>query len=78
MKRTTIFLDEPLHRRLQQVGRSEGRSFAAVVRDAMTAYLERRETSEPGRLPSIAGMFASGAQDTSERMRDFGPPELHA
>lgn len=73
MKRTTIFIDESLLRRLQQVGRSEGRSFASVFRDAAVAYLEQREAPRPGRLPSIAGMYSSGYQDTSERMEELAP-----
>ena len=39
MKRTTIFLDEPLLRQARQLAQSEGKSFAALVREAVAAYV---------------------------------------
>ena len=69
MHRTTIFLDQPLLRRLRAAAQREGRSVAALVRDALTAYLEG---GRPGtRLPSITGQFAGGRSDTSERLNDL-------
>lgn len=75
MRRTTIFLDEGLLRKAQQYARSEGKSFAAIVREAVTAYIavgHRRR-----RLPSIAGRFASGHADTSERVDELLWSEPH-
>ncbi|MDX2192310.1 MAG: hypothetical protein NW201_03080 [Gemmatimonadales bacterium] len=72
MKRTSFFLDEHLLRDAQALAEREGKSFAWVVREAMVAYLNQRQRpSEPGRLPSIAGQFASGASDTSERVDEL-------
>jgi plasmid stability protein len=69
MRRTTIFLDEPLLRRLRAAAEREGRSFAALVRDALTAYLDGPRAGR--RLPSIAGRFAGGRPDTSERLNEL-------
>jgi hypothetical protein len=64
MHRTTVFLDQGLLRRARQFARREGKSFAAVVREALAAYIAERRTSAAG-PPSIAGRFASGRSDTS-------------
>ena len=70
MKRTTIFLDEPLERRLKQKARREGKSFAQCVREAVTAYLAPLGEKRP--LPSITGMFSGEPpHDTSERVDEI-------
>ncbi len=70
MKRTTIFLDEVLERRLKQRARAEGKSFAQVVREAVAAYVAfPRAGKRP--LPSIAGKYSSGHSDTSERFEEL-------
>jgi len=70
MKRTTIFLDEMLLRRVKRAARAEGRSFAAVVREALTQYVAQG-APRGGRLPSIAGAFDSGFTDTAERAEEL-------
>lgn len=70
MKRTTVFLDEALLKRLKQVSRSEGKSFAAVVREAVAQYVASRGLKR-GKLPSIAGMGNSGRSDISSHVDDF-------
>lgn len=69
MHRTTIFLDQPLLRRLRAAAQREGRSVAALVRDALTAYLEGGRPAN--RLPSVTGQFAGGRSDTSDRLNDL-------
>ena len=69
MKRTTVFLDEPMVRRLKQKARSEGKSFAQCVREAVAAYVAPPTGARP--LPSITGMFSSGYTDTSERVDEI-------
>jgi hypothetical protein len=64
MKRTTIFLDPKVERELKRMATRRGVTFAAVVREAMAAYLV---TPAAGKVPSIAGRFSSGRTDTSER-----------
>ena len=70
MKRTTIFLDESLERRLKQHARREGKSFAQCVREAVAAYVAPK-APQRGRLPSITGMGDSGRSDISSHIDDF-------
>jgi len=70
MKRTTVFLDESLIRRAMQKARSEKRSFAALVREAVAEYVARRPTGHRP-LPSITGIADSGETDISERVDEF-------
>ncbi len=69
MKRTTIFLDESLERRLKQKARAEGKSFAQCVREAVSAYVA--EPKGPRPLPSFVGMFDSGYTDSSVRVDEI-------
>ena len=70
MKRTTVFLDEALLRMAMQKAQSEGRSFAALVRDALAAYVTPLpEGHRP--LPSFTGIADSGETDISERVDEF-------
>lgn len=69
MRRTSLFLDEDLTALLQKAARKRGVSFATVVREALAAYVAG--TAGGTRLPSIAGQFASGSSDTSERVDEL-------
>jgi predicted transcriptional regulator len=76
MKRTSLFIDDQLIKRLQKLARARGVSFATVVREALAQYL-----AEPGqatRLPAIAGRFSSGVSDTSERVDELLWSDPHA
>jgi predicted transcriptional regulator len=69
MKRTTIFVPEALERDLQLYARREGKPTAAVVREALAAYMaQRRPAAE---LPSFAAAFDSGFTDTAERHEEM-------
>ena len=76
MKRTTIFLDPALLRRARQFAQREGKSFAAVVREALAAYIGGGRRSRAS-VPSITGRFASGRSDTSERVDELLWQEPH-
>lgn len=69
MKRTSLFLDDKLLRRLQRAAAREGVSVASLVREAVARYLAEPATS--GTLPSVAGRFSSGMSDTSSRTDDL-------
>ncbi len=43
MRRTQIYLDEPLHRRILRTARAERRTAAALIREATARYLDERE-----------------------------------
>lgn len=69
MRRTSLFLDDQLIKQMQKLARTRGVSFATVVREALAEYVVRPPRS--GALPSIAGKFASGETDTSERVDEL-------
>ena len=69
MRRTSLFLDEQTIKRMQKLARSRGVSFATVVREALAQYVADAETGPA--VPSIAGRFASGKADTSERVDEL-------
>ena len=76
MKRTTVFLDDKLQQRLQKLAGRRGASFAQLVREALAQYVARPAGSAS--LPSVAGKFASGATDTSERVDELLWKDPHA
>lgn len=65
-----MFLDEALLRRAMRKARSEGRSFAALVREAVAAYVAGAPKGKRP-LPSFTGMYDSGETDTSERVDEL-------
>ena len=69
MKRTTVFLDDQLLRRLRRAAHKKGVSAATLVREALSQYLAQAATG--GGVPSIAGRFASGTGDTSSRVDEL-------
>jgi hypothetical protein len=69
MKRTTIFVPEGLERDLQLYARRAGKPTAAVVREALAAYIAQRRPAST--LPSFTGAFDSGHTDTAERHDDI-------
>jgi hypothetical protein len=66
MKRTTLYLDPELEVLLKLEVRRQKRPMAAIVREAVQAYVTR----EPRRAPPGAGAWASGHADTAERAED--------
>jgi hypothetical protein len=69
MKRTTIFVPEGLERDLQLYARRVGKPTAAVVREALAAYVaQKRPATE---MPSFAAAFDSGFTDTAERHEEI-------
>jgi predicted transcriptional regulator len=70
MKRTTVFLDETLERDLQAIARQEKRPVAALVREALAAYVANREPATAPAL-SFVGAGASGRSDIAERHEDL-------
>jgi len=75
MKRTTIFIEEALERRLQQFARRQDRSVASVVREALTSHLDSKVA--PFELPPT---FDSGRSDIATRFEEllFQDFDVHA
>ena len=69
MKRTTVFADEDVLRKLREIARRENRSFAEVTRKALTEYVSRRRTKR-SRL-SLVGVGRSGRKDVAERSEEL-------
>jgi len=76
MRRTSLFLDEQLIKRMQKLAHTRGVSFATVVREALAQYAADVEPASG--VPSIAGRFASGHTDTSERVDELLWHDPHA
>jgi predicted transcriptional regulator len=70
MRRTTIFIEDALLKRIRQMARREGKSFAAVVRESLVAYASGQQRQGAG-LPRLAGRFSSGRADTAERVDEL-------
>lgn len=71
--KTTVYLDAPAYRRLQQLARQERRPAAELVREAVAEYVRRRA---PARRPRSIGVARSGRRDLGQRaeqlLRGFG------
>lgn len=65
-KRTQVYFPEKLYRDVQKRAKTESKSVAAVVREAVQKYLAKNEI-DPARDPFInaAGFIESGATDMS-------------
>ncbi len=70
MRRTTVFLEEELVKKARRYAAKRQTSFAQVVREALLQYVNE-EGSVKRKLPSLAGQFASGHSDTSERVDEL-------
>ena len=66
MKRTTLYLEPDLEVRLKLVAMSHKKPMAAIIREALRAYLDQR----PKNLPPGQGEFDSGFTDTAERTKE--------
>ena len=69
MKRTTIFMPEELERDLYVYAKRSGRPAAAIVREAIAAYIVAGPHAQT--LPTFVGAFDSGHADTAERHDDL-------
>ncbi len=69
MKRTTIFIEEPMERDLTALAEQEGRPKAALVREALGEYLARQQRG--GRRLGFAAIGGSGRGDTAERHEEL-------
>ncbi|MGH2727860.1 MAG: CopG family transcriptional regulator [Actinomycetota bacterium] len=64
MERTQIYLEEELKEGLRSLAEREGRSLAAVVRDAAAEYLSRHaDGDETDPLLALIGIGRSASED---------------
>ena len=69
MKRTTVFADEDLLRKLREIAKRENITVAEVTRKALTEYVSRRRAKR-SRL-SLVGVGRSGRKDIAERSEEL-------
>lgn len=62
--KTTVYLPDGAYRRLKALAESEGRSAAALIREAVMEYAARRAGSS---RPRSVGLLRTGQPDLSER-----------
>jgi hypothetical protein len=67
MPRTTLDLETGMLLRVREAAKAEGRSQAALIREAIAVYLEQRERPKPKGV----GVYASGRSDLSERTEEL-------
>jgi hypothetical protein len=68
MRRTTVYLDDHTHERLQRLAEASGRTQAAVIREAIAVYSSTRGSR---RVPRSIGLGTSGRADLSERAEEL-------
>jgi predicted transcriptional regulator len=68
MHKTTLYLDEALYVRLMRLAEERGETQAAVVREALHAYLTARA---PKKQPRSIGLGRSGRGDLSEKSEEL-------
>ncbi len=67
MKRTTVYLEEATDLKLSQIAKQRGTSKAELIRQALTALIEReRQGAADEAAPSWLGAGASGRADARE------------
>ena len=66
MHKTTIYLDEPVYRKIRQLARASGRTQAMIIREALAAY-----TGSGRRMPSSIGAGRSADSELSERSEEL-------
>lgn len=67
-QKTTVYLDWDDYQRLKSLARRTSTKPAALVREAVAAYVVRHA---PARRPRSFGRFASGRPDLGERSEDL-------
>lgn len=66
--KTTVYLDSADYRRLKAIARTQGRTPAALVRDAVAEYARRHGRRK---IPRSLGAGRSGRGDLSERAEEL-------
>lgn len=74
MHKTTLYLDDGLYRHIQSLARTQGRTQASLIREAVELYAKA-----PRKMPKSLGMGQSGNADLSdcaeELLEGFGQDE---
>lgn len=60
-----MYLDEPLRKRIDNLAAAEGRSAAALIREATARYLDEREAPEDDPIRAFIGGADGGPKDAA-------------
>ncbi|HET9659763.1 MAG TPA: CopG family transcriptional regulator [Thermomicrobiales bacterium] len=74
MQKMTIYLREEVAGQIKRVARSEGRSEAEIIREALDDYFERRRRDVPVILGTSTG-GTIGAAESEDWLRENWHPE---
>ena len=69
MKRTTVFADDDVMKKLRQIAKRENCTVSEVTRQALNEYVSRRGRKR-SRL-SLIGIGRSGRKDVAERAEEI-------
>jgi metal-responsive CopG/Arc/MetJ family transcriptional regulator len=69
MKRTTVFADEDVLKKLREIAKRENSTVSEVTRKALNEYVSRRRPKR-SRL-SLIGIGRSGRKDIAERAEEL-------
>ena len=69
MRRTTVFADDDVLKKFQQIAKRENSTVAEVTRKALYEYVSRRRPKR-SRL-SLIGIGRSGRKDVAERAEEL-------
>jgi hypothetical protein len=69
MKRTTVFADDDIIKKLRQIAERENTSLSEVTRKALNEYVSRRRPKQ-ARI-SLIGIGRSGRKDIAERAEEL-------
>jgi hypothetical protein len=69
MRRTTIFADEDVLRRLREIAKRENMTLSDAIRTALDRYVSRRQPKR-SRL-SLIGIGRSGRRDVAEHAEEL-------
>jgi len=69
MKRTSVFADEDILRKLREIAKRENSTVSEVTRKALTEFVSRRRAKR-SRL-SLIGVGRSGRKDVAERSEEL-------
>lgn len=74
MQKMTIYLREEVAGQIKRVARSEGRSEAEIIREALDDYFERRRRDVPAIFGTSTG-GTIGAAESEDWLRENWHPE---
>jgi metal-responsive CopG/Arc/MetJ family transcriptional regulator len=66
VRRTQIYLDERLHRSVRRAAAQEGRSAAALIREATARYLDQREERQEDPIRALIGTAKGAPPDAAQ------------